>query len=336
MRGGNARRRRLLLLALPMVCGGLLWPASSQAFVACSSSGGELTVNITADDDSVTLQRFGSQIVVLTGNSLDEYGDYDDYGEESQILIPCSGGTPTVDNTDHVSVLQSPGADLGSVAIDQSAGPLGPGATTESDGTSEIEFSVNLPGRLSEVFIGGTDAPETFTIGMEPSGSAGVNMNADVSSDPDVDVVGSRYVVVHAEGGNDLVTAQGGAGFVGPLRGAFAIADAGAGRDLLLAGPDGSGFLGEEGRDGLVGSPRHDFLDGGSGKDKILARGGDDSIDALDRKKDRVVCGSGRRDHATVDTRDRIKGCERGRRVTFPGHHRPPRINPLSALITEP
>jgi hypothetical protein len=333
MRGGNAKRRRLLLLALPLVCGALFFPASSQAFVACSSSGGELTVNLTADDDSVTFQRFGPQIAVLTGNSLDEYGDYDDYGGESQILIPCSGGTPTVDNTDHVSVLQSPGADFGEVAIDQSGGPLGPGATSESDGTSEIEFGLNLPGRLSEVFVGGTDASEVFTIGTEPSGSPGVNMNANTSSDPDVDVAGSRYVVVHAEGGNDSVTALGGPGFVGPLRGAFAIADGGLGKDLLTAGPNGSAFEGEEGQDRLVGSPREDFLDGGPGKDKILARGGNDAIDALDRKKDRVICGSGKRDRATVDHRDRIKGCERGRRITFPGHRHRPRIDPLAALI---
>jgi hemolysin type calcium-binding protein len=332
MRGGNAKRRRLLLLALLLVCGALFFPASSQAFVACSSSGGELTVNLTADDDSVTFQRFGPQIAVLTGNSLDEYGGYD-YGDESQILIPCSGGTPTVDNTDHVSVLQSPGADLGSVAIDQSAGPFGPGATSESDGTSEIEFGVSLPGRLSELFVGGTDASEVFTIGTEPSGSPGVNMNASTSSDPDVEVASSRYIVVHAEGGNDLVTALGGPGFVGPLRGAFAIADGGLGKDVLLAGPNGSGFEGEEGHDRLVGSPREDFLEGGPGKDKILARGGNDDIDALDRKKDRVICGSGKRDRATVDTRDRIKGCERGRRITFPGHRQRPRIDPLSALI---
>ena len=332
-RGGKPRRRRLLILALPMACAALLWPASSQAFVACSHSGAELTVNLTADDDSVSFQRFGSQIAVLTGNSLDEYGDYGDYGGESQILIPCSGATPTVDNTDHVSVLQSPGADLGEVAIDQSAGPFAPGATSESDGTSEIEFGMSLPGRLSEAFVGGTDASEVFTIGMEPSGSPGVNMNANGSSDPDVEVAGTRYVVVHAEGGNDLITALGGPGFVGPLRGAFAIADGGLGKDVLLAGPNGSGFEGEEGHDRLVGSPREDFLDGGSGKDTILARGGNDTIDALDRKRERVVCGAGKKDRATVDARDRAKGCERGRRIRFPGHHRPPRVNPLSAFL---
>jgi hypothetical protein len=329
MMGGNPRRRRRSLLALPLICGALLWPASSQAFVACSYSGGELTVHLTADDDSVSFQRFGSQIAVLTGNTIDEYSYDDDDG--AQILIPCAGGTPTVDNTEHVSVAQSPGADFGSVTIDQSAGILGPGATTESDGSSEIEFGLNLPGRLSQVLIGGTEAPEVFTLGMQPSGSPGVNMNAD--SDPDVEAVGSRYIAVSALGGNDLVTALGGAGFVGPLRGAFAIAEAGFGKDLLFAGPEGSAFEGEEGGDRLVGSQRKDFLDGGPGKDKIFARRGNDLIDALDRKKDRVICGAGKRDRASVDFGDRIKGCERGRRARLPTRRLPPKVKPLAVLL---
>jgi hypothetical protein len=330
MTGGNPRRRRLPLLALPLICAALLWPASSQAFVACSHSGAELTVSLTADDDSVSFQRFGSQIAVLTGSSLFEYGDYDG---GSQILIPCSGGTPTVDNTDHVSVVQLPNADTGLVTIDESAGPLGPGATTESDGSSEIEFSLNLPGRLSGPLVGGTDAAEVFTMGTLPSGAAGINTNAHASSDPDIEVVGASGMVVFAQGGNDQVTALGGPGFVGPLRGVPGSAEGGLGNDLLFAGPTGSYFDGDEGRDRLVGSRRGDDLEGGDGKDKILAGGGNDDIDALDRKKDRVICGSGKKDQAIGDLGDRIKGCERGRRVRFPTRHRPPKVVPLGLLF---
>ncbi len=319
-----------MLLALPVICGALLWPASSQAFVACSESGGELTVNLTADDDSVTFQRFGSQIAVLTGSSLDEYEDY--YGD-SQILIPCSGGTPTVDNTDHVTVLQSPGAEFGIVTIDESAGPLGPGATTESDGSSEIEFSVSLPGRLSFLAAGGTDASESFQMGMLPSGAAGLNMNAEGSADPDVDVAGVSAIIVFAQGGNDQVTGMGGPGFVSPLRGVFGSAHGGPGNDLLQAGPRGSFFDGDEGHDRLVGSPHEDDLDGGEGKDTIRAGGGNDDIDALDRKKDRVICGSGKKDRALVDLGDRIKGCERGRRIRPGTRHHPPRVVPLAAML---
>jgi Ca2+-binding RTX toxin-like protein len=319
-----------LLLALPVICGALLWPASSQAFVACSDSGGELTVNLTADDDSVTFQRFGSQIAVLTGSSLEEYDDY--YGD-SQILIPCSGGTPTVNNTDHVTVLQSPGAEFGIVTIDESAGPLGPGATTESDGSSEIEFSLSQPGRLSFLAAGGTDGSESFQMGMLPSGAAGLNMNAEASADPDIDVAGVSAIIVFAQGGNDQVTGMGGPGFVSPLRGVFGSAHGGPGNDLLQAGPRGSFFDGDEGHDRLVGSPHEDDLDGGEGKDTIRAGGGNDDVDALDRKKDRVICGSGKKDRALVDLADRINGCERGRRIRPGTRHHPPRVVPLAAML---
>ena len=333
MRGGDARRRRLLLLALALVCGALVYPAGSQAFVACSSSGGELTVNLTADDDSVSFQRFGPQIAVLTGSSLDEYEDYDDYSGESQILIPCSGGTPTVDNTDHVTVVQSPGADFGTVTVDQSAGPLGPGATAESDGTSEIEFTLSFAGRFSGPVVGGTDASEAFQMGMLPSGAVGVNMNSGSSTDAEIEAVGASGVAVFAQGGNDLVTGLGGPGFAGPLRGALTGADGGAGKDLLVSGPPGSDMDGEEGKDRLVGSHREDEISGGSGKDRIIAGGGNDRVRAFDRKRDRVICGSGKRDQALVDLRDHVKGCERGARIRLPGGHRRPEFKPLAAVF---
>ena len=334
MRGGNPGRRRLSLLALPILCGALLWPASSQAFVACSQSGTELTVNLTGDDDSVSFQRFGSQIAVLTGTTLREYDDYD-YEDSPEILIPCSGGTPTVDNVDHVSVVESPGADFGVVSIDQSAGPLGPGATTEADGTSEIEFSLTLPGRNSGALIGGTDASEVFQMGRLPSGALGVNANAANSSDPEVDANGaSGGLVVFAEGGNDVVSGLGGPGFVGPLHGTFDGAIGGLGNDILIAGPvAGSELDGDEGKDKIVGSPRQDYISGGPATDRIIARRGNDRITALDRRKDRVICGGGKRDKAIVDFRDRIKGCEQGARVRARRKHKPPRFTPLAALL---
>jgi RTX calcium-binding nonapeptide repeat (4 copies) len=332
MRGGKPGRQRLLLLALPILCGAMLWPASSQAFVACSDSGGELTVNLTADDDSVTFQRFGSQIAVLTGSSLDE--DYEDYDEETQILIPCTGGTPTVDNTDHVTVVQSPGADFGIVTIDASAGPLGPGATSESDGTSEIEFTLNLPGRNSGALVGTTDASEVVQMGTLASGAPGVNVNATNSSDPEVEAIGADGLIVFAQGGNDVVTGLGGPGFAGPLRGTFGGAIGGPGNDLLIAGPvTGSELDGDEGKDKLVGSPRQDYLSGGPGKDRLIAGRGNDRITALDRRKDRVICGGGKRDKAIVDFRDHIKGCEGGARVRLPRGRRPPHFTPLAALF---
>ena len=323
MRGGRRSRRRLTLLALTVVGAALAWPASSQAFVACSVSGTELSVNLTADDDSVTFQRFGDQIAVLTGSSLDEYGDYDDYGYgETQILIPCSGGTPTVANIDKVSVAQSPNADFGTVTVDQIAGSFSPGATPETDGSSEIEFGFKMPGRDSIVLIGGTDASETFQTGTLPSGAPGVNMNAGAeqpaAADPDVEAPGTREIVVFAQGGNDSVSSVGGPGFVGPLRSGFESADGGAGNDFLQAGINGSALDGEEGADTLIGSPREDFVYGGSGKDKIATGRGNDRIISVDRKKDAVACGGGHRDNVIGDVKDHLTRCERVRRLRLP------------------
>jgi Ca2+-binding RTX toxin-like protein len=324
--GGRSSRRRLTLLALTVVGAALAWPASSQAFVACTVSGTELSVNLTADDDSVTFQRFGDQIAVLTGSSLDEYGDDYGYGGDTQILIPCSGGTPTVTTIDKVSVMQSPSADFGTVTVDQIAGPFSPGATPEADGSPEIEFGLNLPGRDSIVLIGGTDASETFQTGTLPSGAAGVNMNAGAeqpaAADPDVEAPGAREIVVFAQGGNDAVSSAGGPGFVGPLRGGFESADGGAGNDVLLAGPNGSALDGEEGADTLIGSSREDFIYGGSGKDKIHSGRGNDRILSVDRKKDVVACGGGHRDNVIGDVKDHMTRCERVRRLRLPRHRR--------------
>jgi hypothetical protein len=338
MKGGRLNRRRLTLLALTVVGGALLWPATSHAFVACSYSGGELTVNLTASDDSVTFQRFGDQIAVLTGSSLSVFGGYDDYGDgETQILIPCSGGTPTVTNTDHIGVVQSPKAELGTVTIDESAGPFAPGATPEADGTSEIEFGLNLPGRLSSVGVMGSDAPETILIGALPSGAPGANLNAGdeqpASADADVEAPGARYFIADSAGGNDVVSGLGGPGLSGPLRTAFVIADGGAGNDLLQSGPLGAELEGDAGSDTVIGSPRKDFLEGGAGKDKIFAGHGSDRVYAVDRKKDYVVCGAGKRDYVVDDFVDRAIHCETGRQVRLRKHHPVPNAIPSAARL---
>jgi hypothetical protein len=334
MRGGRLSRRHLTLLTLTVLGAALLWPASSNAFVACNLSGGELTVNLTADDDSVTFERFGGQIAVLTGSSVDVFSDYDSYDEQSQILIPCSGGMPTPENTDHVSVIQSPNAEFGSVTIDESAGAFAPGATPEGDGSSEIEFGLNMPGRGASLGIKGADGPDSIQSGTMPSSATGVNLNAGAeSSSPDVDVEapGIRYLVVEAEGGDDSVSGMGGPGFVGPLR-SFFIGEGGAGNDFLQSGPRSTELAGDEGRDTLIGSPQRDFLEGGTGKDKMFAGHGSDRLFAADRKKDLVICGAGKRDYVIDDLIDRSLHCERGRQVRLHKHHPVPSL-PVSTKL---
>jgi RTX calcium-binding nonapeptide repeat (4 copies) len=101
----------------------------------------------------------------------------------------------------------------------------------------------------------------------------------------------------------------------------------GAGDDILSGGTRTDRLFGERGRDLLHGGARDDVLDGGAGDDRLIGGPGRDALagradaDRLEAredlsageqaKKDGVDCGSGRRDQATVDRRDRVKRCER-------------------------
>jgi hypothetical protein len=300
MKGGRPRRRRLALLVLPALFVALVWPASSQAFVACSFSGGQVTVTLTSGDDTVAFSRFGSQLAVLAG--------YD-----PQILLPCNGGTPTVENTDSVLVQQT-GSEGAEVDFDLSQGPFAPGATPEADGSSEIEFNLQLAGRRSVVFISGTGGPDNLRLGTTPGGVGGVNLNAGAepgsTGDSDVQMSGARYAFIGTGGGADVVNGQGGPGFTGPIALPQFLVYSGAGRDLLTASPAGSGLQGGPGRDILIGSSGGDFIDGGGGRDTELGGKGRDAIGGVDGKKDRIRCGPGA-DRALVDNLDKPKGCER-------------------------
>jgi hypothetical protein len=51
-------------------------------------------------------------------------------------------------------------------------------------------------------------------------------------------------------------------------------------------------------------------LAGGAGTDAFDAGAGDDTIDARDRRRETIRCGSGR-DRVAADRNDRLIGCER-------------------------
>jgi Ca2+-binding RTX toxin-like protein len=110
----------------------------------------------------------------------------------------------------------------------------------------------------------------------------------------------------------------------------------GAGDDVLTGGTGVDRLFGEGGRDLVNGGARDDVLDGGAGRDHLIGGAGRDELrgdagaDTLEARedlsagekprKDRVDCGTGRRDQATVDRRDRVKRCERvTRRRARPG-----------------
>jgi hypothetical protein len=86
-----------------------------------------------------------------------------------------------------------------------------------------------------------------------------------------------------------------------------------AGTDCLEGGPGADRLEGGPGNDILNGGTGNDRLIGGTGKNRYSAGAGRDVVSARNGTRETVNCGSGR-DTATVDRKDRPRGCERVRR----------------------
>jgi hypothetical protein len=96
------------------------------------------------------------------------------------------------------------------------------------------------------------------------------------------------------------------------------------GNDKLTGGQGEDKLFGGDGNDSLSGGNGKDALDGGKGNDKITGGAdvntykggsGNDSINAKNGKKETVDCGTGKKDSASVDKADKVKGCEKVKRA---------------------
>ena len=84
----------------------------------------------------------------------------------------------------------------------------------------------------------------------------------------------------------------------------------GAGSDRQSGGPGADSLAGAAGRDSLDGGPGADSLNGGRGSSVLVGRGGNDRISSVNRARDRINCGPGRRDQVRADAQDLLRGCE--------------------------
>lgn len=91
--------------------------------------------------------------------------------------------------------------------------------------------------------------------------------------------------------------------------------DGGAGNDRLFGGLGNDILRGTGGKDTLDGGKGGDKLVGGPGVNKYTGGAGNDTIDAKNRTAETVNCGAGKKDVATVDKKDKVKGCERVKRA---------------------
>jgi Ca2+-binding RTX toxin-like protein len=281
--GSILRVGRFIMVA---VAGGvLLWTTLSERDpVSCSYSGAPrnvLTVTVTDTNDG-ELRRAGGQILVA-----------ELHGAEPQVF--CSGGTPTIRNTDTIRVKLG---QFASLELWLGNGAFEPGATPERDGASEIEIVGS--GRDSDLSVVGTPAEETWQWGAG-RGQPGLNLNARQSGDRDVDVtMTGTYASVSATAslGDDKVLA-GPAAETGP----DAVADVGGGGgDDFLQAPART-------RGEISGGPGNDTIDGGQRPDEILGGAGDDLIDVRDDARDTVDCGPGT-DRVRADRHDVLRRCE--------------------------
>jgi Ca2+-binding RTX toxin-like protein len=235
----------------------------------------------------------------------------------------CSGGVPTVLNTDTVTVRLLGG--FPDVFVMLAGGRFATGATPEPEGASEIEVEIRGEGY---VVVNGTAGPDTFQWGRGSRYFGGLNLNPGEAGDQDVDVTtANEFAPLNARGlaGNDTITtspsviapaytsASGGPGddHLSAGRNAGGRLEGDAGDDVLIGGPLADGFVGGPGNDRLVGGRGADLIDpsGASGRDLILAGPGPDEINSRDSRRDMVRCGTGR-DRVRADRQDRLRGCE--------------------------
>ena len=84
----------------------------------------------------------------------------------------------------------------------------------------------------------------------------------------------------------------------------------GKGKDKLFGGDGNDTLSGEDGKDTLDGGKGNDKLTGGKDVNSYKGGAGDDTVSARNKKKDTIDCGAGKKDKATVDRIDKVKGCE--------------------------
>ena len=226
-------RSGLLVLAL---LGATLNAVPALAASDCSLDG--TTLNVVGEDEA-SIGRAGENITVEG--------------------VPCLGAT--VSNVDEIVVTDASSDGGVNVYLDLSGGPLGPGATPEATGTSEIEVTLDVgPGAddYDKIYVRGGPDADTFSVGTN-----GLSLN----DDDDLDVtVASDYpnlrIRLEGFGGNDTLRGQGGHGAGSPL-------------DI------GFDFFGGDGDDDITGSLGGDRLEGDAGADHIDGGGVDQNTSGI-------------------------------------------------------
>jgi Ca2+-binding RTX toxin-like protein len=185
--------------------------------------------------------------------------------------------------------------------------PHGSGTKTVTGNT------VTVPGKGDEDGDGQVDRPP----GGGPGGSRGAQGPRDFGSgfggprDP-LRPGGCRVLLLGSRRG-DVLTGTAGPDLIFGLGGNDLIRGR-SGHDCLIGDSGADRLFGQGGFDRLTGGRGQDLLVGGRGTNRYDAGAGNDRVQAVNRRRELVSCGSGR-DRARVDRSDRVRSCERVTRV---------------------
>ena len=267
-------RTSRLALALGVAMS-LAHTSPASAAVTCTHGGGVLTADVSPPETFLAFVVNAGAIQVIT-----------DTGP-----VPCGdpAAPPSVSNTDTIRASSS--SPSTAVFVDMTGGPFAPGMTAEPDGTSEIEFEINLSAssdrdpvaELDLIVALGTGGADAITTAVAPAPlSQGMNLNgAEPVGDLDVLAIGAEIFGVSGLGGNDRVT--------GSSATIFEAFFGGPGRDRLAGGAGFDLLGGQSGNDRLSGGPGRDNMDGGPGKDRCSGGPGRDASKGCEKGSDRNV-----------------------------------------------
>jgi Ca2+-binding RTX toxin-like protein len=176
----------------------------------------------------------------------------------------------------------------------------GSGGTTFADSAATSPVAPD-PNPCSNVFTGtaGNDTINGTTGGDRISGLGGA----------DILTGAARNDCLSGGPGNDRLSGGSGTDRLSGGSGSDRLSG-GSGRDRLSGAGGNDRLSGGGGNDRLSGGGGNDRLSGGRGRNSYSAGAGNDVVNSVNRKKETVNCGRGRRDRVRADARDSLRGCE--------------------------
>jgi hypothetical protein len=249
------------------VLAALALPADALGAVGCEAQATTVAITATAFGEGVAITRDGQAIDVSD--------------DRTGTPVACSQPPPTVRTVDTIEL--NAVAEESFLYLDLSHGRLAPGATPESERTSEIELSVEWPSGF--LGVGGSRHDDRY--GFAPGNHGETLGYLTIDPDPEVTTREVINVLARGRGGDDWLVG-------------FSLEDDGSSSGVLRVP---AVFEGGPGNDLIGGGTGPDVLTGGSGNDRIFPGKGRNDVD----------CGGGRDRVFGGTAHDTIRHCERVR-----------------------